>query len=72
MGLYERAQSNSLLAGRKQVIIDDVLDAFYSVIAHRIRLKPSVKYLMNVNDFITKEFSKFKESSQKENSGDFP
>ena|SRR3989344_1399672 len=71
IGLYERAQSNALLAGRKNVLVDDVLEAFYSVVAHRIRLKPSVRYLMNNEEFIKKEFKEFKESFEKEN-GDLP
>ncbi len=72
MGLYERAQSNALLSNRKEVMIEDVLDAFYSVVSHRIRLKPSVKYLMNTNEFIAKEFNKFKESFERNNGGDYP
>jgi len=71
MGLYERAQSNALLSNRKEVIIDDVLEAFNSVVAHRIRLKPSVRYLMNAKEFLNKEFNKFKQTSEKEGS-DYP
>ncbi len=71
MGLYERAQSNALLSSRKEVIIEDVLEAFYSVIAHRIRLKPSVKYMMNINEFLNKEFSKFRENFDKAKSSDY-
>ena len=72
IGLYERAQSNALLSNRKEVVMEDVLEAFYSVVAHRIRLKPSIKYLMNTNEFLAKEFNKFKESFEKENGGDYP
>ena len=71
IGLYERAQSNALLSNRKEVILDDVLEAFNSVIAHRIRLKPSVKYLMNAKGFLNNEFNKFKETAEKEGS-DYP
>ena len=72
IGLYERAQSNALLSHRKEVIINDIIEAFYSVVAHRIRLKPSVKYLMNSKEFINKEFNKFKETFEKENGEDTP
>ncbi len=72
IGLYERAQSNAFLSGRKKVIIEDVFEAFDSVIAHRIRLKPSVKYLMGVKEFIAKEFKKFSEKSDKKSDGDLP
>ncbi|MBI2148891.1 ATP-binding protein [Candidatus Woesearchaeota archaeon] len=71
MGLYERAQSNALLSNRKEVIMEDILEAFNSVISHRIRLKPSVKYIMNSKDFLSKEFNKFKETAEKEGS-DYP
>ncbi len=66
IGLYERAQSNAFLSGRKKVIMDDVFEAFDSVIAHRIRLKPSVKYLMNNKEFLAREFKKFSEKSSQE------
>jgi Mg-chelatase subunit ChlI len=61
LGLYERAQSNALLAGRKKVTLKDLGDAVNSVISHRIRLKPSIKYLKKPEDFIKEEFSKFLE-----------
>ena len=70
IGLYERAQSNALLNNRKEVEITDVLEAFYSVIAHRIRLKPSVKYLISTEEFLRKEFEDFKKTFDKEKSGD--
>lgn len=66
IGLYERAQSNALLNNRKEVTMDDVLEAFQSVVAHRIRLKPSIRYLTNSEDFIKKEFIEFKETISKE------
>lgn len=59
IGLYERAQANALLNGRKIVNISDLADAAVSVIAHRIELKASVKYLVNKEHFIAKEFEKF-------------
>lgn len=66
LGLYERAQSNAYLKGKKKVDISDIMDAFYSVIAHRIRLKPSVKYIINTKEFIKKEFQKLQGSKDKE------
>ncbi len=72
LGLYERAQSNALLRGTKTVDIQDVIQAFSSVIAHRIRLKPSVRYLMDTKTFIKKEFKKFQEDSTKQNEGELP
>ena len=71
IGLYERAQSNALLGKRKEVNVDDVLEAFYSVVSHRIRLKPSVKYIINNEEFIKKEFVEFQQNFEKEE-GDLP
>ena len=64
LGLYERAQANALLNNRKEVNMDDVFEAFNSVVAHRIRLKPSIRYLTNTKEFIEKEFKKFREDSK--------
>lgn len=59
LGLYERAQANAQLAGRKTVFPEDVTDAVISVLSHRIELKPSVKYLQTTEEFISKEFDSF-------------
>ncbi|MBN1275640.1 MoxR family ATPase [Candidatus Woesearchaeota archaeon] len=45
IGLYERAQSNAYLSGRSVVQVEDLGPAVDSVIAHRIRLKPSAQFL---------------------------
>lgn len=70
LGLYERAQSNALISGRKEVIMQDIQEALISVLSHRIRLKPSIKYLISNEDFIKKEAREF--FDLKESSGDFP
>lgn len=72
IGLYERAQSNAFLNNRKQVTMDDVMEAFMSVIAHRLKLKPSIRYLMSAEDFVKKEFKIFQERYSKETGSDFP
>ena len=59
IGLYERAQSNAFLQGRKSVSSLDVSQAITSVLAHRIELKPSIKYLKNPEEFIQEEFKKY-------------
>jgi len=61
IGLYERAQANAFLDGRKTVNATDISDAVISVISHRIELKPSVKYLQSNEDFLKKEFREFSE-----------
>ena len=58
-GVYERSQANALLSGRKTVSIADINDAMISVVAHRVELKPSIKYLTTPDVFVAKEFEKF-------------
>ena len=70
IGIYERAQSNALISGRKEVKMQDIDEALVSVLNHRLRLKPSVKYLITNEEFIKKELKEFMES--KESSGDYP
>jgi len=59
IGLYERAQSNALMAKRKNVSWENIADAIVSVISHRIKLKPSFQYLQSNEDFIKDEIKKF-------------
>ncbi|HLD96841.1 MAG TPA: ATP-binding protein [Candidatus Nanoarchaeia archaeon] len=59
LGLYERAQTNALIRGHKQVQQEDVKDAVMSVLAHRIRLKPSARYVLTPEDFIKEELDDF-------------
>ncbi|MBU90211.1 AAA family ATPase [Candidatus Woesearchaeota archaeon] len=58
LGLYERSQSNALLNKRKSVTFDDIKDVVVSVLAHRIRLKPSIKYLQSPETYIKEQFEK--------------
>ena len=58
LGLYERAQANALINKRNLVNIEDISSAIISVLSHRIRLKPSVKYTVNIEEFLKKEFEK--------------
>ncbi|MBS3096211.1 ATP-binding protein [Candidatus Woesearchaeota archaeon] len=67
IGLYERAQSNALLKGRKNVQFEDVKDVVISVLSHRIRLKPSVRYLQSVEDYIKEQFHKNMEATKWQN-----
>ncbi|MFW6449879.1 MAG: AAA family ATPase [Nanoarchaeota archaeon] len=59
IGLYERAQSNAYVRGAKETSFDDLKAVVVSVLSHRIRLKPSVKYLKDTTEFIKEEFEKF-------------
>jgi magnesium chelatase subunit I len=58
IGLYERAQSNAFLHGRKKVTPKDIKEVIVSVLGHRISLKPSIKFLKSTDDFIKEEYEK--------------
>lgn len=61
LGLYERSQSNALLHKRNSVQFDDIKDAMESVIAHRIKLKPSVRFLSDPVQFVKENFVQYQE-----------
>ncbi|MBI3033106.1 ATP-binding protein [Candidatus Woesearchaeota archaeon] len=61
LGLYERSQSNALLHKRNTVHFDDVKDAMESVIAHRIKLKPSVRFLSDPVQFVKENFTQYQD-----------
>lgn len=71
IGLYERSQSNAIINNRKKVNFEDIKDAIISVLSHRIRLKPSVKYLQTPTEFIEEQLKRFLDS-QKSNRSDLP
>lgn len=76
LGLYERAQTSAYLRGAKETSFEDVKNSIVSVLSHRIRLKPSVKYLKDTTEFIKEEFENFSESkistNQEGEKGDGP
>lgn len=59
LGLYERSQANALLRGAKAVSIADIRAAIPSVLAHRIKLKPSVEYLKEPATFLQETLDRF-------------
>lgn len=76
IGLYERAVGNAFLSKKSKVTLEDVRNALISVISHRIRLKPSIKYLTNTSEFVEKRFNEFLEerhsSTETDKRGDSP
>ncbi|MBN1645463.1 AAA family ATPase [Candidatus Woesearchaeota archaeon] len=52
LGLFERAQSHAKLCGKEHADWDDVSAVLLSVLAHRIKLKPSVKYLQTNESYL--------------------
>lgn len=67
IGLYERSQSNAMINGRKNVTFEDIREVLVSVLSHRIRLKPSVRYLESVEDYIKEQFHKNIEAAKWQN-----
>lgn len=67
IGLYERSQSSALLAGKRKVDYKDIMLVMNSVLSHRIKLKPSYKYLMSTEDLLRDELKEFVEDFNKEN-----
>lgn len=59
IGVFERTQANALIDGRAKMIMKDFHEALDSVLAHRIKLKPSVKYLQSPADVLDEEFKAF-------------
>jgi magnesium chelatase subunit I len=59
LGLYERAQAIAQLNKHKSVMPLDIMEAMTSVLAHRIKLKPSLAYSTNTKDYIRSEFNDY-------------
>ncbi|MBS3137140.1 ATP-binding protein [Candidatus Woesearchaeota archaeon] len=64
LGLYERSQSNALLKNHKEVTLEDIKEIIESVLPHRIKLRPSVKLLLEPAQFVKDEIDKFSDSKQ--------
>lgn len=63
LGLYERAQSNALILGKKHADIEDIRAVIVSVLSRRISLKPSIRYLQTAEAFISEHFNSFADSA---------
>ncbi len=59
IGVYERAQANALIDGRTTMNIKDFKEAITSVLSHRIKLKPSVKYMQSPAEVLEDEFNAY-------------
>ncbi len=72
LGLYERAQANAMLENHKMVAFVDFNDAVLSVISHRIKLKPSKKYLQSPESYLEEKFKTFSKNSGIADKSDSP
>ncbi|MGM5480352.1 MAG: AAA family ATPase [Nanobdellota archaeon] len=59
IGLYERSQSIALLNKKDEVRAIDILESMTSVLAHRIKLKPSLAYTKNTTSYLEESFGEF-------------
>ncbi len=59
IGMYERAQTHAMLSGKKIVSQKDIQAVLISVLSHRMRLKPSIKYLKTPEKYLQEEYEKF-------------
>ncbi|MFP4118805.1 MAG: AAA family ATPase [Candidatus Woesearchaeota archaeon] len=59
LGLYERSQAVAKLNNHAQVKPLDIMEALTSVIAHRIKLKPSLSYVKDAKAYLKDEFGEF-------------
>ena len=69
IGLVERARSNAVIEKNSSVTYQNLKDAVNSVIAHSIRLKPSLRYVKDSHDFIREQFEIFTRNFESEDSG---
>ena len=72
IGLYERAQAIAQINGHQQVNALDIMEALTSVLAHRIKLKPSIGYTKSPAKFLQEAFSDFCEEAGLSLDGDGP
>src|SRR3990167_8736334 len=56
IGLYERAQSNAFINKRKKVQLEDIYESMESVLAHRIKLKASLRYTIKPEEYLAQQF----------------
>ncbi len=74
IGLYERVQSNAMVEGKKEADFEDLKKIVISVLAHRIKLKPSLKYMKTSEEFIKEHFDSFisRNYPKLKNRGEYP
>jgi Mg-chelatase subunit ChlI len=64
IGIYQRACANAIIMGRSEVTLGDIEETFQSVLAHRIELKPSLKYTKSAEEFLSDEFKALVKANQ--------
>ena len=64
MGIYERASALAFVRKKSDVELIDISDVIVSVLAHRIELKPSLRYLQTAQEFIQQQFLTYVKANQ--------
>ena len=59
IGIIDRSSAVAMLRGQTVVCVEDVMAVLQSVLAHRISLKPSIKYLQSPEEYAKKHFETF-------------
>jgi len=59
LGVIDRASGMAALRGHKTVMPEDVADVIVGVLAHRLSLKPSMKYVEDAAVYVQKQFERF-------------
>src|SRR3989344_3674779 len=59
LALVARSQSVAELMGRASVVLEDIASVIISVLAHRITLKPSLRYVREADAFVSEKFAAF-------------
>lgn len=59
LGVIDRAKATALLRGGKRVTVNDINEVIVSVLSHRISLKPSLKYIEDVEEYVKEQFAIF-------------
>ena len=64
IGLIERASANARIRGSQEAALKDLRSAVSSVLAHRVVLKPSVRFLKSSQEFVSESFARFVEQER--------
>ncbi|MEM4396390.1 MAG: ATP-binding protein [Candidatus Woesearchaeota archaeon] len=56
INLFSRSCATAAIKGRKYLLIEDIEENIISVIAHRVRLKPSFRYSKNIEEYILQKW----------------
>ena len=59
ISLYLRSCASARLKGKKELSLEDIAENILSVLLHRLRLKPSLRYTNKLEDYLMRKWSVF-------------